>query len=34
MLDGSVHFLSNDSDPEVRRALVTRSGEESNAHIN
>lgn len=34
MLDGSVHFLSNDSDPEVRRALVTRSGEEPNAHIN
>lgn len=34
MLDGSVHFLSNDSDPEVRKALVTRSGEEPNAHIN
>lgn len=28
MLDGSVRFLSDNSDPEVRHALVTREGEE------
>jgi prepilin-type N-terminal cleavage/methylation domain-containing protein/prepilin-type processing-associated H-X9-DG protein len=28
MLDGSVQFLSDDTDPELRRALVTRAGEE------
>lgn len=28
MLDGSVHWISSDSDPEVRRALVTREGQE------
>lgn len=27
-LDGSVHFITDDSDPELRRALVTRAGEE------
>jgi hypothetical protein len=29
-LDGSVRFLSNTSDPDVRRALVTRAGDETN----
>lgn len=33
LLDGSVHFLSSDSDPEVRRALVTRAGGETNSRI-
>jgi prepilin-type processing-associated H-X9-DG protein len=33
MLDGSVHFLPTNSDPDVRRALVTRAGGESNASI-
>lgn len=28
MLDGSVHFISGDTDPDVRNALVTRAGEE------
>lgn len=28
LLDGSTHFLSNDATPEIRRALVTRAGEE------
>lgn len=28
MLDGSVRFVSDDSDPELRHALVTRAGEE------
>jgi hypothetical protein len=28
-LDGSVHFLLNDTSPEVRRALVTRAGGET-----
>jgi len=27
-VDGSVHFLADDSDPEVRKALVTRAGQE------
>lgn len=30
MLDGSVQFISNTSDPDVRNALVTRAGEEIN----
>ncbi len=30
MLDGSVQFISTDSDPAVRHALVTRAGEETN----
>ena len=34
MLDGSVHLLTNDSDPNVRRALVTRAGGEAGASIN
>jgi prepilin-type N-terminal cleavage/methylation domain-containing protein/prepilin-type processing-associated H-X9-DG protein len=33
-LDGSVHFLSNDSLPEVRRALVTRAGGETDYAFN
>jgi type II secretory pathway pseudopilin PulG len=33
MLDGSVHMLTNDSDPNVRRALVTRAGGEADASI-
>jgi prepilin-type N-terminal cleavage/methylation domain-containing protein len=28
LLDGSVHFLRDGTDPEIRRALVTRAGEE------
>ena len=28
MLDGSVQFISDDSDPDLRKALVTRNGEE------
>ena len=30
MVDGSVHFLPDSTNPEVRRALVTRAGEEAN----
>jgi prepilin-type N-terminal cleavage/methylation domain-containing protein len=30
LLDGSVHFLRDGTAPEIRRALVTRAGEESN----
>ena len=30
LLDGSVRFIATESDPDVRRALVTRAGEESN----
>jgi prepilin-type N-terminal cleavage/methylation domain-containing protein len=33
MLDGAVRFLSTDSDPNVRRALVTRAGGEADASI-
>ncbi len=33
MLDGSVHFLTNDSDPNVRQSLVTRAGDEVNTRI-
>jgi prepilin-type N-terminal cleavage/methylation domain-containing protein len=33
MLDGSVHFLNDNSDPNVRRALVTRAGGETDARI-
>jgi prepilin-type processing-associated H-X9-DG protein len=33
MLDGSVRFLTNESDPNVRRALVTRAGGESDSSI-
>lgn len=33
MLDGSVRFLTSDSDPNVRRALVTRAGGETNTSI-
>jgi prepilin-type N-terminal cleavage/methylation domain-containing protein len=29
LLDGSVHFLSDDAGPDVRRALVTRAGSET-----
>lgn len=29
MLDGSVQFLTDDSDPDVRHALVTRAGQEA-----
>jgi prepilin-type N-terminal cleavage/methylation domain-containing protein len=28
LLDGSVHFLRNETDPAIRRALVTRAGDE------
>lgn len=28
LLDGSVSFIATDSDPEIRRAMVTRAGEE------
>lgn len=34
MLDGSVQFLTDDSDPAVRHALVTRAGEEPNHNLN
>ena len=34
LLDGSVHFLSDGTDPEVRRALVTRAGEEIDHDFN
>jgi prepilin-type N-terminal cleavage/methylation domain-containing protein/prepilin-type processing-associated H-X9-DG protein len=34
LLDGSVHFLTDGSSPEVRRALVTRAGEETDHAIN
>jgi prepilin-type N-terminal cleavage/methylation domain-containing protein/prepilin-type processing-associated H-X9-DG protein len=33
MLDGSVHFLSTESDASVRNALVTRAGGEADARI-
>jgi prepilin-type processing-associated H-X9-DG protein len=33
MLDGSVRFLSDSSSAEVRRALVTRAGGETNHHV-
>jgi prepilin-type N-terminal cleavage/methylation domain-containing protein/prepilin-type processing-associated H-X9-DG protein len=33
-LDGSVRLLGDGSDPEVRRALVTRAGEETNHQFN
>lgn len=33
-LDGSVRMIPSDSDPEVRRALVTRAGEEVNHSLN
>jgi hypothetical protein len=33
MLDASVQFLTNETDPAVRRALVTRAGDESVAGI-
>jgi prepilin-type N-terminal cleavage/methylation domain-containing protein/prepilin-type processing-associated H-X9-DG protein len=33
MLDGSVRFLTNESDPNVRRALVTRAGGEADSSI-
>jgi len=33
LLDGSVQFLTNESDPEIRRALVTRAGDEPNHHF-
>lgn len=34
MLDGSVRFLANESSPNVRRALVTRAGEETDSTAN
>ncbi len=34
MLDGSVRFLRNDSEPNLRRALVTRAGEETESDSN
>ncbi len=34
MLDGSVRFLGNESDPNVRRALVTRAGSEADSTAN
>lgn len=34
MLDGSVRFISEDSDPDVRRTLVTRDGGEVVAELN
>jgi prepilin-type N-terminal cleavage/methylation domain-containing protein/prepilin-type processing-associated H-X9-DG protein len=34
MLDGSVHFISNDSERRVRNALVTRGGGEIEASVN
>ena len=33
-VDGSVQFISEDSSPEVRRALVTRAGDEVDHTIN
>jgi prepilin-type N-terminal cleavage/methylation domain-containing protein len=33
LLDGSVRFLKTESDPEIRKALVTRAGEETNHQI-
>jgi hypothetical protein len=32
-LDGSVHFLTDDSSPDVRRALVTRAGGETQSDM-
>lgn len=34
MLDGSVHFLKTETDPAVRRALVTRAGDEIDHRLN
>ena len=34
LLDGSVQFITDDSSPEVRRALVTRAGDEVDHHFN
>jgi hypothetical protein len=34
LLDGSVQFIATDSSPEVRRALVTRAGDEPNHNFN
>jgi prepilin-type N-terminal cleavage/methylation domain-containing protein len=34
LLDGSVEFLSNDAEPAIRAALVTRAGDESDHHFN
>jgi prepilin-type processing-associated H-X9-DG protein len=33
LLDGSVRFLKTESDPEIRKALVTRAGDETNHQI-
>jgi prepilin-type N-terminal cleavage/methylation domain-containing protein len=33
LLDGSVEFLSNETDPAIRAALVTRAGDESDHHF-
>ncbi|MBA3480579.1 MAG: DUF1559 domain-containing protein [Pirellulales bacterium] len=34
MLDGSVHFLTTETDPAIRRALVTRAGDEVHQRLN
>jgi hypothetical protein len=34
MLDGSVRFIATDTDPAVRRALVTRAGDEVISTLN
>jgi type II secretory pathway pseudopilin PulG len=34
MLDGSVVFLTNESDPNIRKALVTRAGGETESNLN
>lgn len=34
LLDGSARMITNDSDPQVRRALVTRQGDETNHQLN
>ncbi len=34
LLDGSVHFLRDGTDPAIRRALVTRAGEETDHNFN
>jgi hypothetical protein len=33
LLDGSVHMLVTDSDPDIRRALVTRAGGETDTRV-
>ena len=34
LVDGSVQFISDDSSPDIRRALVTRAGDETDHNVN